>query len=113
MAEIAYTQSRTSNGDTLVTWTGVTEADTFQALEIGGTVSHLFIQIGGTFGGATAVVYGSNDGSEYALLTDQSGSAWGATSVLVSSIYEKPLYFLPEASGGTGQSLTVKLLLRR
>lgn len=113
MAEIAYTQSRTSNGDTLITWTGVTEADTFQALQLGGTVSHLFIQIGGTFGGATVVVNGSNDDSVYGILTDQSATAISATSALVSSIYEKPLYIQPSASGGTSQSLTVKLLLRR
>lgn len=113
MAEVTYTQSQTIDNHTLVTWTGVTEADTFQPYPVGPRYSHRVVQIGGTFGGATAVLKGSNDNTTYATLKDMHGTAISTTSAALSEVAEHPLYLKPEASGGVSQSLTVQLLLRR
>lgn len=113
MAEIAHTALATQNGDTLYTWASVTETDTFEPLELTSKrFRSLCIQVGGTFGGATVVVNGSNDDTTYAGLDDQAGTAISVTAAAVKNIGDFPLYVKPVASGGTGQSLTVKLLVR-
>ena len=112
MAEIAHTISRTAEGHRLVTWANVTENDTFEAFSSDKNIKSAQLQIGGTFGGATAVVNGSNDDSVYAGLNDQFGNAISVTAAAFKEISERPLYIQPSASGGTGQSLTLKLLLR-
>lgn len=111
MAEIAYSQAKGSEG-TVITWTGVTEADTFAPLNLDRVYTKATIQIGGTFGGATVVVNGSNDNTTYAGLSNQAGTAISVTAAAIKSVYEAPNYIQPSASGGTAQSLTVKLFLK-
>lgn len=113
MAEIAHTTTRTQNGDTLYTWASVTESDTFEEVNLSGKAfKSVCIQVGGTFGSATVVVNGSNDDSVYAGLDDLGGTAISVTAAAVTNIGDTPLYIKPAASGGTGQSLTVKMLVR-
>lgn len=113
MAEITYTTTRDTGGGVLYTWASVTEADTFEPAEFTKkNFSSIAIQIGGTFGGATVVVNGSNDDSVYGGLSDLGGTAISVTAAALKSIGDKPLYIQPAASGGTSQSLTVKMLVR-
>lgn len=112
MAEIQYSISRVGESHRLVTWTGVTQADTFQSFLNAKNIKSAVIQIAGTFGAATVVVNGSNDNTVFAGLSDHGATAISVTVNSIKFIQERPLYFQPAASGGTGQSLTVKLLLR-
>lgn len=96
----------------IVSWTPFTEADTCTAVEMPGFTIRS-IQIAGTFGSATVLAQGSNDGTNYATLSDPQGNAISKTTAALEQIEEVTRYIKPTASGGTGQSLTVTLLLVR
>lgn len=95
-----------------VTWTAVTENDTAAAVECGDFADRS-VYIGGTFGGATVVFQGSNDGTNYATLTDPQGNNISKTSAGLEAVTELTAYARPSASGGTGQSLNVVMIGRR
>jgi hypothetical protein len=72
------------------------------------------VQVAGTFGGATIVIQGSNDGTNYHTLTDPQGNAVSFTVAGIEAITENTRYIRPSLSGGDGTtSLTVTLLCRR
>lgn len=96
----------------IVTWAGITEADTCDPVELVGLPDRS-IQFAGTFGSATVVAQGSNDGTNYVTLTDPQGNAISKTSAGIEMIAEVARYTRPSASGGTGQSLTVSMLCRK
>ena len=96
----------------LVTWTGVTETDTFAPVSLPEYTNKSF-QLTGTIGGATTVLKGSNDGTNYAGLQDAEGAAISMGAAGLVQVLENTQWYLPEASGGTGQSLTVTMLFVR
>lgn len=112
MAEIAYTVTSTSEGDRVVTWSNVTEADTFEAFPNTQDYKQALIAASGTIGGATIVLNGSIDGTNYFQLTDNQGGNISFGSNGISTIQERPLFFQPATSGGVGESETVTILLR-
>lgn len=72
------------------------------------------IQVAGTFGSATVTVHGSNDGTNYAALRDNTGTAISITTAAIRQIGEIPTYVKPVISGGDGtQSLTIIIAERR
>lgn len=113
MAVIAPTISTTTNGDMLATWTAVAETDTFASYDIRRSFKSLTALIGGTFGSATVVVQGSLDDTTFAGLADGTGTAISVTAAAIKEVASNAIYIKPVASGGTAQSLTVQLLIRR
>ena len=110
MAAIAPTTSTPASGVRVISWTPVTEADTAAPIAFNGSESAMIgFQVFGTFGGATATLQGSNDGTNWVTLTDMTGSALGHTSAGGADFTASFLYFRPSFSGGTGQSLSVLL----
>jgi hypothetical protein len=99
------------NGASLrVVWTPVTEADTCQAWKLP-EYSDKSIQVLGTFGGATVVLNGSNDGGvTFAGLNVPAGTAISIASAAIKAVLENTEYVQPVASGGTGQSLTIAMM---
>lgn len=95
-----------------VTWTPVTEADTCAPVECGDFADRS-VQIDGTFGGATVVFQGSNDGTNYVTLTDPQGNNISKNAAGMEAVTELTALARPSASGGTGQSLTVTMVGRR
>jgi hypothetical protein len=73
------------------------------------------VQVTGTFGaGGTLVWEGSNDGTNYATLTDQSDNNLSFTSAKIEQIMQVPLNSRPRVTGGDGTtSLTVTVVMRR
>lgn len=73
------------------------------------------IQFNGTFNGATVVLEGSNDGTNYFTLTDAAGTATSYTSKALKQVTERPLFVRPNAntSVGVATDLSATLLLRR
>lgn len=65
------------------------------------------VQVSGTFGGATVVLQGSNDGTTYATLKDSQGSDLSFTSAGYGEFSSGAAFIKPSISGGTGDSLTV------
>ena len=92
----------------------MTESDTFVAVgSRWADYSDRSAQIVGTFGGATVVVNGSNDGTNYAPVTDPQGNAISKTSAAIEAISEATLFVRPTHSGGTAESMNVILVMRR
>lgn len=104
--------AKTDGSAILAVWAATTEADTFVAVKMP-EYSSRSISIQGTFGGATVVVNGSIDGTNFTGLTNPAGSAISKTSAAVVGVFESVVYYQPSASGGTGQSLTVSMLFVR
>lgn len=65
----------------------------------------------GTWGGATLVVEGSEDGTNYFTLNDSrgEGNAISLTADNIVTILENPRYIRCKTTGGTGTALTVTI----
>lgn len=72
------------------------------------------VQFTGTFGvGGTARFEGSNNGTDWAPLTDPLGNAIDATSARIKLAVESPAFVRPRITGGDGTtSITVSVLLK-
>lgn len=68
------------------------------------------VQGAGTIGGATVVVQGSNDGTNWETLTDAGGTAISKTATFLVSIRENPRFIRVSTSGGAGTNFTVTLM---
>lgn len=116
MAEIKATFVDVSQvgdrGALVYTWAAVTETDTFAALDMA-EYEAAAVEFTGTFGGATIVLQGAVL-STYATLKDApGGSDISKTAAGWQTVGQQPRYVKPSASGGSSQSLTATLLLRR
>ncbi len=65
------------------------------------------VHVSGTFGGATVVLQGSNDGTTYATLKDLQGNNLSFTSAGYAEFTSGAAFIKPSISGGTGDSLTI------
>lgn len=97
----------------VVSWT-LTQADgTGDAVELPGSPDRS-AQIRGTFNGATVVVEGSNDGTNYETLTDPQGNAISKTAAAIEAITEMTRKIRPKLTGGDGStSVVVSMFFRR
>jgi hypothetical protein len=93
----------------LVQWSGVTEADTCVAVEIPDKADKS-VQVAGTFGSATAILEGSNDGTNFSGLRSPDSVAISLTATGLKQVLENTRYVRPSMSGGTGQSLTISMV---
>ena len=73
------------------------------------------VQVTGTFGsGGNAKIEGSNDGTNYAVLTDPQGNALDITAAKIEAVTEVTRSIRPRISAGDGSTaLTITLLVRR
>lgn len=103
------------NGDyRIVTWAAMANGDVGLPVELVG-FSDRSVQIIGTFGtGGNAKIEGSNDGTNYVVLSDPQGTALDATTARIKAVSELTRYFRPRISAGDGTTaLTVVACLRR
>jgi hypothetical protein len=114
MAAINHTKSM--SGDVqLATWTGVSTADTMDAIgpmNKGIGARRASVTFSGTFGGATLTLQGSNDGTNWGTLTDLAGNAISVTAAAVREFSTSCLYVRPASSGGTGDNVDVVVAMR-
>lgn len=73
------------------------------------------VQVTGTFGaGGNLRIEGSNDGTNYATLTDPQGNALDFTTAKIEQVSEITRYLRPRVTAGDGTtSLTVTIMARR
>lgn len=72
------------------------------------------VQVSGTFGGATLIIEGTNDGVTYHTLNDPFSNATSFTSAGLKAVVESPMGIRPRVTGGDGTtSITVTLAARR
>lgn len=95
----------------LVTWPAMGGSDMGVAAPMAGAADRT-VQVEGTFGGATVVFQGSNDGSNYETLTDPQGNLLSWTSGGIKQVLQLTRYVQPVTTGGGGSSINVNLLLK-
>ncbi len=88
-------------------WAGVTTGVTLQAPNLPDKT----VAVHGTWGGATFVIEGSSDGTNYFTLNDTrgEGNPISLTADNIVTILENVRYIRGKTTGGTGTSLTVTL----
>lgn len=101
-----------ASGVVIVTWEELTTTNSDGAKAVTVTHSDKCVQAVGNFSGdATLVLQGSNDGTNWFTLSDQSGTEIALTTGdLGALVAENPLYIRPSLSGGDG-SADVDVLL--
>lgn len=112
---ITHLQTFGDNVD-IVTWTGLTDdtSDDGEPYECPGNADRS-VQVTGTLGtGGTVRIEGSNDGTNYAPLTDPQGNALDIDTLKIETVTELTRYIRPRVTAGDGStSLAVTLLARR
>ncbi|MFZ1680120.1 MAG: hypothetical protein WAT70_03810 [Rhizobiaceae bacterium] len=108
-ATITYDTNRAT-----VVWTGLLNGDDGSVFE-GYDWADAAVQITGTFGvGGSINLTGSNDGTNYVVLTDPQGNAITKTSAAIEQVSEGVKSFKPVVTAGDGTtSLTVTMYARR
>lgn len=117
---MTWTISNTIVGDgdgscRLVSWTGGATADgAATAVELTEFADNCMQAIG-TIGGATLVLEGSNDGTNWETLNNAQGGALSFTALTstIKQIVERPRYIRPKLTGGTATGIGVYLVMRR
>jgi len=70
------------------------------------------VQVTGAFGGATIALQVSNDGTNYSTLKDGVGTAITFSSAGTAEFSTAALFIKPTSSAGTGDNVTVTVILR-
>ena len=103
---------QTSQDVAITTWSDVAAGDTCEPIRLG-VWSDRTVQVGGTFGGATVSIQGSNDDIEYFTLTDPQGNPLTFAAAGLEAIIELPAFLRPTITGGDGASVKVIVSGRR
>ena len=113
MSTIAH--QRAATGSSLpftATWAPLAQNDVGDAMSFG-QFTDKSVQVAGTFGGASVRVEGSNDGVNWAVLTDPQGNDLLITSAKIEMVTEATLHVRPAVVGGDGTTaLTVVMLCK-
>jgi hypothetical protein len=87
-----------------VIWETIGQADTCTAVQLGAWADRS-VQVAGDFSGSASIaIQGSNDGSNYILLTDTQGDDLTFTAAGLKSIGPIPRYIKPVLSSGDGSA---------
>jgi hypothetical protein len=97
-----------------LSWSGIITGDTINAFGVAGQGGvRGSVQIGGTFGGATVTLEGSNDGTTYFTLKALDNSTnISATAAAYFEFSTAALYIRPAVAGGSANSINVTVVLR-
>lgn len=110
MATITATPTDIGSRHCLFTWTSMGNADTGTAVEIPWYSDRTIQVVATAYGGATLVISGSLDNSNWVTLADPQGNALSFTSgAKMETLLENTRYIRCSTSGGTGTDLTVML----
>jgi hypothetical protein len=95
----------------MASWT-FTSNETGLPFEMPGA-SDRSVQLTGTFNGATVLIEGSNDGTNYATLTDQAAGALSFTAAGLALVLQPTRYIRARVSAGSVTSVVITLLANR
>lgn len=96
----------------ILTWPNMQSGDEGKIIELANFADRS-VQVAGTFGGAKLVIEGSNDGENWAVLTDPQGNDIEIAANKIELITEVVRYARPRVSGGDGStSLKVVMLVK-
>lgn len=115
MATVAFTREFPNSLNQLcpiITWANMANNDDGAPVELA-QYADRSVQITGVFAGASCVIEGSNDGVNYATLTDPQGNALTLSSAKIEAVIELVRYLRPRVTGGDGTTnLTITMLMR-
>ena len=92
-------------------WSGVATGDTIMPLETDMPADCSSVHIFGTFGGATVTLDGTLDETNYVTLLDHEGNAISKTAEAVEGLRTGAVSYRPSITGGTGDSVTLVLVI--
>ncbi len=105
--------SNLEGGQLGFTWADIPAGETCQAATHGGTGDRT-LQVEGVFGGATVLLEGSLNGTDYHTLHDTVGVELAFTSAGLRAVLENVIHIRPSIVGGDGTTLiNVTLAVRR
>lgn len=103
MADITKTRSAVGDRD-IISWLTLTSSDAagtpYEPERTRAAIAA--VQFTGTFGGATAILQGSNDGTNWITLDDTGGDAISLTAAGYAEVSTAMAYIRPSTSGGDG-----------
>ena len=105
----AVRQTRYGNRGVILTWSALAtgdEGDSQETIDL----ADRSVAFTGTFGGATAVLQGSNDGSNWFTLTDPFGNVISRTAAGLVQVLEFTRYVKPVVTGGAGVNIAATLV---
>ena len=106
MATITHQTTEANKRNRLVLWETMGNADSGTPIPTEDFTVASF-QAVGTWGSATLVIQGSNDGTNWATLENNQGDALSVTADAFDSIGEMPRLIRPTTSGGSGTDVDV------
>jgi hypothetical protein len=114
MAEILREKIGNRDGSVLlVTYQGITELEAEpDSLDVPEWADRC-IQAAGTFNGASLVIEGSNNGTDWLPLSDQQGEPLIKTQPFLEQITEVPRFIRPRVTSGSGFLINIYIVLRR
>jgi hypothetical protein len=98
------------NNAAIYTWTGLASASSGDKIQGPGWTDRS-IQFTGTFGGATLILQGSNDGVNWFTLHDPFSNLLSFTSAALAEVTEVTNYMRPTISGGDGTTSIIAVLV--
>jgi hypothetical protein len=109
-ASVARVSSHEDNTH-VITWSGLLNGDSGEPIEMPGSADRS-IQFTGTFSsGGTIQIEGSNDGTNYVVLTDPQGNNISKTAAGLEMVSELTRYIRPRVTAGDGSTSLVASLL--
>lgn len=114
MSTIQYDKAPSGNTRTMVaTWAGMANGDDGEAIKFS-QYADKSVQVIGIFGaGGSLVVEGSNNGTDWAPLSDPQGNDLYFSTAKIEMVTEATLYVRPRVAGGDGTTnLSVILLMK-
>lgn len=113
MSTISHTRQDTKNSRTiLVTWSPLQNGDDGDAIPFS-QYADKSVQVAGDFGvGGTVVFEGTNNGVDWATLTDAQGNNLSFSAAKIELVAEATLHVRPRVTAGSGASISVTLLAR-
>lgn len=97
-----------------IQWTGLLNGDDGGPMQMVDFADRS-VQVSGTFGtGGSVSIEGSNDGTNYFVLSNPQGTALTLTAAGIKQVLELPRYLRPRVTAGDGTTnLTVTVCARR
>ncbi len=112
MATINHTRQPTNNTRSIViAWEGLSNGDLGDAIPFG-QYADKSVQVTGTFGDGALVLEGSNNGTDFATLTDLQGNDLNILAAKIEQVTEVTAWVRPRVTGASGASLNVHLLIK-
>lgn len=96
-----------------IAWQGLASSESGEAVSLA-EFADRSVQIHGTFGGASVIIEGTNDGTNWYALNDLQGAALSASTAKIEGIAELTYQIRPTISGGDGTTdISVTLFARK